>query len=267
MSEQRAWQLVLERIEADLTAGTLGPGDHLPPERTLAADLGVGRSSVREAVRVLDVLGVVRTQTGSGPSSGAVIVAAPGQGMSVLIRLQIAAQGFPVADVVRTRLLLESAVVTELADTPLPDLSAPDQLLAAMADESLTSQEFLSLDAEFHLALAAAAGNQVVIATMAGLRTAIEGYVQSGADRLRAWPPVADRLRREHRSIVDAILDHDRETARRRLKDHISGYYAQISRPEPAQLPAAVPSGPTGPPDPTTPSDLPAAHRPTPKES
>ena len=53
MSDQRAWQVVLGRIESDLASGVLKPGDHLVPERALAAELGVGRSSVREAVRVL----------------------------------------------------------------------------------------------------------------------------------------------------------------------------------------------------------------------
>ena len=61
---RRAWQVVLQHIEADLLAGRLVPGDHLPAERTLASELGVGRSSVREALRVLEVLGLIHTQTG-----------------------------------------------------------------------------------------------------------------------------------------------------------------------------------------------------------
>ena len=69
--EPRAWQVVLESIERDLLDGRLRPGDHLPGERALSADLGVGRSSVREALRVLEVLGLIRTATGSGPNSGA----------------------------------------------------------------------------------------------------------------------------------------------------------------------------------------------------
>lgn len=247
LADQRAWQVVLARIESALADGTLKPGDHLAPERTLAAELGVGRSSVREAVRVLDVLGLVRTQTGSGPSSGAVIIATPSDGMSVLMRLQVAAQGFPVADVVRTRLLLESAVVAELADPARPGDDQPDlgeatDLLTAMEAESLTAQEFLALDAEFHLALAAAAGNQVVTATMAGLRTAIEGYVRTGAEHVADWAPVASRLRAEHYAIVAAIHDHDPETARQRIHDHITGYYTETFSTDPTE------------PDPTEPS-------------
>ncbi|HEY5846208.1 MAG TPA: FCD domain-containing protein [Microlunatus sp.] len=227
MSDQRAWQVVLGRIESDLADGVLKPGDHLAPERALAAELGVGRSSVREAVRVLEVLGLVRTQTGSGPTSGAVITAAPSDGMSVLMRLQVAAQGFRVTDVVRTRLLLESAVIGELAEAPLPDLSEADALLLAMDDDAHSSAEFLALDAQFHLALASAAGNQVVIATMAGLRTSIEGYVRTGAAQLSAWSPVAARLRAEHRAIVASVRARDPETARRLVHEHITGYYAE----------------------------------------
>ena len=94
-SAARAWQIVLERIEADLLDGRLAPGDRLPPERELAARLGVGRSSVREALRVLEVLGLIRTGTGSGPTSGAIIIATPRGGMSALLRLQVAAQRLP----------------------------------------------------------------------------------------------------------------------------------------------------------------------------
>lgn len=116
----RAWQDVLTHIENDLLSGALLPGDHLPSERALATELGVGRSSVREALRVLEVLGLLRTQTGSGPGSGAIIIARPSGGMSSLIRLQVAAQGFRVDDVVSTRLILETAVAGQLAAAAAP---------------------------------------------------------------------------------------------------------------------------------------------------
>ncbi|MBN9196975.1 MAG: FadR family transcriptional regulator, partial [Microbacterium sp.] len=168
----RAWRIVLERIESDLLDGRLAPGDHLPPERELAASLGVGRSSVREALRVLDVLGLIRTATGSGPSSGAIVIATPRGGMAALLRLQVAAQGFPLEDVMRTRLILESAVAEVLAEEGgvLTDALAA---LDAMDAPGLTPEEFLALDAAFHRALADASGNAVVAAMMSGLREAI----------------------------------------------------------------------------------------------
>ena len=224
----RAWQTVLEHIETQLVDGDLAPGDRLPGERALSAELGVGRSSVREALRVLEVLGLIRTHAGSGPNAGAIIIATPGGGMSALMRLQVAARGFPVADIVRTRLILESSVAGDLADAnPVPDLTAAERLLDAMDSPELEPAEFLALDAAFHLALAEASGNQVLTATMAGLRSGIEGYALAGLARIDDWPATSARLRREHRGIVDAIRAADAATARTRIHDHISGYYAE----------------------------------------
>ena len=223
----RAWQVVLERIETDLLDGTLQPGDRLAPERELAATLGVGRSSVREALRVLEVMGLIRTGTGSGPTSGAIIIATPQGGMSALLRLQVAAQGFPLDDVVKTRLVLESAVVETLAGDDGRELSEARAVVDAMDADDLTPAEFLALDAQLHLALAEASGNVVIAAMMAGLRTAIESYVQQGAARIREWEATAARLRREHHAILDAVEAGDADLARTLVHDHITGYYAQ----------------------------------------
>ena len=116
-SEPRAWETVLNHLEQQLVSGQLAPGQRLPGERVLAADLGVGRSSVREALRVMEALGLLSAQTGSGPTAGAMIVSRPIGGMSMLMRMQVAAQSFPVADVVRTRLVLETEVMRALAES------------------------------------------------------------------------------------------------------------------------------------------------------
>lgn len=230
--DRRAWQVVLETIERDLLDGRLRPGDHLPGERALSADLGVGRSSVREAIRVLEVLGLVRTATGSGPNAGAIIVALPGGGMSALMRLQVAATGFAVADIVKTRLVLETAVAADLADaSPRPDLTASTELLDVMESRDLPTAEFLALDAQFHLSLAEASGNQVITATMAGLRSSIEGYAMAGASNLPSWADTSTRLTREHRDILTTIVSGDAARARAVVHAHIAGYYSETSLP------------------------------------
>ncbi|WP_290804940.1 FCD domain-containing protein [Herbiconiux sp.] len=241
----RAWETVLRRIEGYLVAGVLGPGDHLPSERALAAELGVGRSSVREALRVLEVLGLIRTQTGSGPQSGAIIIARPSGGMAALVRLQVAAHGFAVPDVVATRIVLESAVMTALAEASAaaagdagdaasaasgPDLAAATELLDAMENPAggpLTRDEFLTLDQAFHLALAVASGNEVIASMMAGLRDSIESYVRVGASSLPSWNDTSARLEREHRALVAAIEAGDASLARDRIRAHIETYHAE----------------------------------------
>ena len=223
----RAWEHVLSAVEAMMVSGELRPGQRLPGERTLAADLGVGRSSVREALRVMEALGLLKTQTGSGPTAGAMIVSRPTGGMTMLMRMQVAAQGFPVSDVVQTRLVLESEVMRTLAQRPAADLTAAVELLDSMDDTALTADEFLVLDAQFHVAMADAAGNQVIAATMAGLRASIESYVVDGVD-VAAWPTTCTRLRHEHRGLVEAVTRGDAALAQKRIVEHIRGYYEGV---------------------------------------
>ncbi len=257
-SASRAWRTALEHIEARLLGGDLAPGDHLPPERQLATQLGVSRSSVREAIRVLEVLGLVRTATGSGPSAGAVIVASPDGGMSAVMRLQVAARGFPVSDVVDARLVIEPAIAAHLAGLArradgerAPDLTRASALLDAMDVPELEPAEFLALDARFHLALAEASGNTVLSATMAGLRDSIESYVLQAVPNLPSWWATSARLRTEHRGIVEAIRSGDASDAARRLRAHVAGYYAESRMTPPSTQP--TPPSPRTPPDPAIP--------------
>ncbi len=224
---EKAWELVLGHVEKQLATGALNPGDRLPGERILAVELGVGRSSVREAIRVLDALGLIRTQTGSGPSAGAIVVSRPSGGMSMLMRLQVAAQGFAVTDVVKTRLILESAVVRELAETPSAHLDESHELLAVMDNPELSPTEFLVLDAQYHLSLAQATGNEVLAATMAGLRSAIEHYVIEASASIPNWGATRLILQEQHRSILQAIQLGDAVLANSRTAAHIEGYYTE----------------------------------------
>ena len=62
----RAWRVVLEKIEADLLSGALGPGDRLPPERELCTMFGISRATLREALRVLEDRRLIERRPGRG---------------------------------------------------------------------------------------------------------------------------------------------------------------------------------------------------------
>ncbi|TFI14413.1 FadR family transcriptional regulator, partial [Micrococcus endophyticus] len=68
---------MLDWLEGELRSGRIQVGDKLPSERTLAERFGMSRSSVREAGRVMDAMGLVRSATGSGPRAGAIVVSEP----------------------------------------------------------------------------------------------------------------------------------------------------------------------------------------------
>ncbi|TDD30130.1 FadR family transcriptional regulator [Kribbella turkmenica] len=221
------YELVLHRVEADLAAGRLRIGERLPGERVLAEQLGISRPSVREAVRVLEAMGVVRTATGSGPEAGAVIVAEPVSPLTAVLRLHLATNHLPMNDVVQTRILLESWAAREAAGRQVDsgELKLADDLLDQMDAPDLSPEEFHLLDAEFHVALSGLAGNVLIAAVMASLRSAIHGYVLAAVPNLTDWEATTVGLRSEHRAIVKAIRAGTPDDAAELVTAHIRGFY------------------------------------------
>src|ERR671911_1899848 len=124
----RTHQLVLQWIESQLLSGDLALGGRLPAERTLAEQLQVSRTSVREAIRILEAMGVVRAGVGSGPEAGTVVISDPTAALGSALRLHVATQHLPVADIVETRVLLESWAASH-ARPDSPHLAAAARLL------------------------------------------------------------------------------------------------------------------------------------------
>ena len=222
----RTHQLVLSWIENELSEGRLTVGGRLPAERTLAEQLKVSRTSVREAIRILEAMGVVRAGVGSGPEAGTVVISDPTAALGSALRLHVATQHLPVADIVETRVLLESWAASK-ARPDAPELDAAGGLLAEMAVDGLAMDDFLALDVRFHLALADAAGNAVVSAMMGSLRESIQRYASQLTSNLPDWEATASRLKAEHREILAAIRNNDGERAAKLVAAHIEGYYQE----------------------------------------
>ncbi|MDQ0677121.1 GntR family transcriptional repressor for pyruvate dehydrogenase complex [Arthrobacter pascens] len=225
----RTHQLVLHWIENQLSEGRLTVGGRLPAERTLAEQLQVSRTSVREAIRILEAMGVVRAGVGSGPEAGTVVISDPTAALGSALRLHVATQHLPVSDIVETRVLLESWAAAR-ARPDAPELAAAAALLDemdAVGKDGLAADDFLALDVRFHLALADAAGNAVVSAMMGSLRESIQGYAAQLTANLPDWDATASRLRAEHREILAAIRNDDGDSAARLVAAHIEGYYRE----------------------------------------
>ena len=230
MSTAPAYTVVLEWIEQQLRSGGLRVGNKLPAERTLAEDFGISRASVREAVRILAAMGLVRSATGSGPHSGATVISDPSAALGWALRMHIATRALPVADVVATRVLLETQSSLDAATSQDPEREAvlvrTQQMLDRMDDPAVDDAEFHLLDAHFHLLLASLGGNVVLETIMASLREATIGYVQETVAATSDWPAIRARLQEQHRAVHRATVERDGERAARLLREHIMWFYA-----------------------------------------
>lgn len=224
-------ETVMRWVTAELQSGRLSVGDRLPGERALAETLQVSRASLREALRVLEALGTIRTATGSGPRSGTIITGEPEQALALALDMQLATRHVEHEHIYEVRLLLESWAA-EHAEHTGHDFPAAERLLAQMDDDALPVAEFLLLDAQFHAVVSRAADNPLISTLMDALRTSIAEHTLARAVALPDWQATAERLRAEHREILERMRADDGACAARLLRDHIRRYYLETT-PEP----------------------------------
>lgn len=213
-------------VTEELQSGRLSIGDHLPSERALAETLGVSRSSLREALRVLEALGSISSATGSGPRAGTIITAAPEQALALSLTLQLATSQVGHNDVYETRLLLERWAARR-SSPDRGDWDAAEKLLDVMDDPELPLGEFLTLDAQFHVILTRSASNPLISTLMDALRSSVADHTVALAQALPDWPTTAVRLQVEHRGILAAMRAGRGEEAARLIGEHITGYYEE----------------------------------------
>ena len=216
-------------VTDELSSGRLRIGDRLPGERALAETLGVSRASLREALRVLEALGTIRSSTGSGPNAGTIVTAAPEQALSLALNLQLATSHVEPRHIAEVRELLETWAARH-SDAALCDWTAAEHLLTLMDDTELPIEHFLAHDAQFHVMLSRAADNPLISTLMESLRISISEHTVARARAIPDWGATAERLRDEHRAILDALKSGDRERGAELLRAHIDRYYRETER-------------------------------------
>jgi DNA-binding FadR family transcriptional regulator len=236
----RTHELVLDQIEEQIAAGRLRVGDRLPAERDLAEALGVSRVAVREALRVLDALGVIAQGTGSGRDAGTVLIGAPGEALTRLVRLHVTLATVGTQDVVRARIALEreSARLAAVNATDA-DHAAIVRHLAAMEAVEVSPEVFNHEDFGFHVAVARASGNPLVAEMTTALRNSMRSTLLR---RLRTSPDflgVARRLHTEHREIHRALRAGDGPRAADLIEEHLARFYAEAADHRAADRPGA----------------------------
>lgn len=227
ISRVRTYELVLDRIEEQILEGQLRVGNRLPPERDLAAMLGVSRTAVREAVRTLEAQGVVHAMVGTGPDSGTTVGSASSEALARLLRLHVALANFPIADVVETRVMLERwSIQLAARQADAQDLLRIQDLLDAMDDPEVSREEFNNLDTAFHVAIAEAGGNRLVRDITTAIRESLRSSLLSTFTGMPEWDDVADGLRAEHRQVYELLAARQAGAAADAVEGHIRGFAA-----------------------------------------
>lgn len=222
----RTHEQVLAQIEQKILDGRLRIGEKLPSERELVAALQVSRTSVREAMRALEAMGIIEANVGSGRDAGSVVSGRSTEAMTNLLRLHMALAEISLNDLVEVRVQLEAAAARSAArNREGHDTERLRSLVVAMREDRLEYHDFNELDTEFHVSIARASHNALAADLMQTLRDAVKSEMTSAFERMTDWRATADQLCDEHESIVDAIEQRDADLAATRVEEHITRFY------------------------------------------
>lgn len=211
----RLYEQIVQQIEETILKGDLKAGDQLPAERDLAEQFGVSRTAVREAVKALREKGLVEAYTGRGTFVTNGTSHAIRQSLDLMVRIGQPEGATYLAEV---REILEPEIAA------LAALRAEEQHLGIMReavrvmDESLHDAErFIEADLDFHLALAEAAANPIILS----LIDSIVGLLRE--QRLRTFQSANGPQRGQHchRRILEAVETRNAEGARIEMRAHL----------------------------------------------
>jgi GntR family transcriptional repressor for pyruvate dehydrogenase complex len=220
----RIYEEIVRQIKAMIAEGRLKSGDQLPPERDLADKFVVSRTSVREALRALESLGLVEIRPGEGTFVKEISVEA----LIEPLALVMASQREAIGELFEARRLLEPAIAALAARRATPDeIQEMERILEEQAKEIAVGRTGLSQDGQFHAAIAGAAHNRAIMRIVHGI---MDLLTQSREESLNT-PGRPTRSHEDHRRMLDAIKRRDPAAAERVMLDHLNAVEGLVLAP------------------------------------
>jgi len=221
-----AFEETVERLLTVIKLGMVAPGERVPAERELAAQLGISRLTLREAIRELHEAGYVCSRRGRlGGTFVTYTWPAPDTGE--LRRLAIR-DGDKLTDALTFRLAVETGAAEALASlcgAAGDGDGTQASLLARLAEVNAAGpQEYRRLDTLFHLSIAELTGSSLLAAACADARMRLNDF-------LNAIPVLQrniDHTAGQHAAIVEAIIEGDAQAARTAVAEHLQGTAALL---------------------------------------
>lgn len=230
------YELVVEQVKRAIFLGRFVPGDKLPPERELAAQLNVSRTTIREAMRVLE--GERLIQVKRGATGGLIVKALNGlQRNEVEIYMETQRE---VLDMIYEYRIANECMAVRLAATRRTEEQLSRMALAMEAMEHLCATpkmrttvaniaRFRALDSEFHIAVAEASGNRLIMRAVEDMRAAM--FLPIG----KVFKEIEETANVHHAEVYKAIKDGAPDCAVEAMRQHIVATRESLERLMPGQ--------------------------------
>ena len=210
----RRYEQVAEQIRRLISSGALKPGDLLPPERELAAKLGVGRSSIRDAVRTLEVMGILEPRQGHGT----VVRDLSADALVVPLSLVLTRKRELVTELLDVRRMIEPGLAARAAkNATAEEIAKMGEILERHEAKLRRGEQAIDEDSDFHYTMALASRNSVVLRVL----DVLMDLLRESRSRSLQVPGRPKRSFEGHRRILRAIQRHDARAAEAAVRQHL----------------------------------------------
>ena len=214
--DNKTYEMVIRYIKTEIMAGRLKPGEKLPPERELAEQLQISRTSIREALRTMEVLGVVESVQGAGNYISVNFEKSMTEALSMMFLLR-QTDSRQLNDI-RAAMELKAAelAVQRLNDGQIAELESIISEMAEANDEDTAAD----LDRKLHYAIACASENVILIQILNAMSVLIDGFIRKIRTSILQYTENKERLLDIHRAIVDAFKTRDIAAIQEAFRHH-----------------------------------------------
>ncbi|MFL5376284.1 MAG: FadR/GntR family transcriptional regulator [Myxococcales bacterium] len=221
--KERRYEQVAEQIQKLIAEGTLKPGDRLPPERELATRFGVARSSIRDAVRTLEVMGILEPRQGTGT----VVRDLSADSLVVPLATVLVRKRELVEELIDVRRILEPALAARAAkNATVEEVMELEDILRRQREKMSRGQPTIEEDSEFHYAIGRAARNSVVLKVLDILMDLLR---ESRARSLQTQGR-PERSYAGHQRVLRAIKRRDPDAAEKAVRKHLEEIESIVMR-------------------------------------
>jgi GntR family transcriptional repressor for pyruvate dehydrogenase complex len=226
LERRKVYEQIAEQLLGQIGTRRLKQGDSLPSERELTESFGVGRSSIREALRMLESQGVITSVSG-----GAFVVSDPATPLNSSLRLVFSLdERAGMNDLYELRRILEceaAALAAERrSDAHLDEMDAAIAEMDASLRAEQGGEHFIDADLRFHLAIAEATANRMVLHSMQAVRDVVRRALLT----IVLIPHSPESAVLEHRAIRAAIANRDASRAREEMRAHLARVQSDVER-------------------------------------
>jgi DNA-binding FadR family transcriptional regulator len=223
LEPQRLYRQIAGQLRDLIARGEFEPGGRLPAERDLARHLGVSRPSVREALIALEVEGWVEVRTGSG-------VYVLDRTVRPIDARKVPEGEWGPLELIRARRVIEGEIAALAAQqAKRKDVAAMREAIGLMHEDTERGMAPLAGDRAFHISIAEAAGNTVLVDTVRTFWDARHGPLfERLGDHFESVPSWRAAVT-EHEAVIDAIAAHDADSARAAMQGHLDKSHSRFS--------------------------------------